>query len=281
MKEQALKNGIKMGFMHLSCKAYETKGKVLQCYNCQGYNHSQANCRKPQACLRCAGPHRVKDCPKPRDETKCANCNGNHHSTAKDCLIRQYAETEFKRKQQENQGNRSRRSSRNNSNQSSRANSPVVTKHRLVPPQVRRIQREELGYAAATRINSHPMNTVHPPQASRISAPMSPPCTMFQEKLQEILGGGENADITFTCILSILVNNALRRNNCNLSDLALELSIIVKKLIGADVKAEHIFKGVSAVINLDPKQTLNMPYHKQQHTSAPSTQATANPSCLS
>ncbi|CAH2100757.1 unnamed protein product [Euphydryas editha] len=54
-----------------------------QCHRCQAFGHSSANCHRQQKCVRCAGEHLARDCPRPREELPtCANCGKAH--TAKD-----------------------------------------------------------------------------------------------------------------------------------------------------------------------------------------------------
>ena len=52
---------------------------VMQCYNCQCFDHSANSCRSKQKCLVCGGNHSDKRCPS-RESRKstCANCNGPH-----------------------------------------------------------------------------------------------------------------------------------------------------------------------------------------------------------
>ena len=43
-------------------------------------------CTLPIKCLRCAGPHQVKECPTPFDSPmQCANCGDNHASNYRQC----------------------------------------------------------------------------------------------------------------------------------------------------------------------------------------------------
>ncbi|XP_050362050.1 uncharacterized protein LOC126781214 [Nymphalis io] len=54
-----------------------------QCHRCQAFGHSSANCHRQQKCVRCAGEHLARDCPRPlSDPPTCANCAKAH--TAKD-----------------------------------------------------------------------------------------------------------------------------------------------------------------------------------------------------
>lgn len=50
---------------------------ILKCFKCQGYNHSSNICRNVEACLKCAGPHSLKDCKS--SEIKCSNCRTSNN----------------------------------------------------------------------------------------------------------------------------------------------------------------------------------------------------------
>ncbi|GBO04125.1 hypothetical protein AVEN_120534-1 [Araneus ventricosus] len=44
-------------------------------------------CSSNPRCMKCAGPHKSKDCPKPNRDTqpKCLHCNGAHTANFTDC----------------------------------------------------------------------------------------------------------------------------------------------------------------------------------------------------
>ncbi|GFW11791.1 nucleic-acid-binding protein from transposon X-element [Trichonephila clavipes] len=57
-----------------------------QCWRCQGFFHSSEVCHLPIRCLKCAGPHQVKDCTLQfEDPLKCANCGGKHAANWRQC----------------------------------------------------------------------------------------------------------------------------------------------------------------------------------------------------
>ena len=60
--------------------------QTSRCFNCQGLNHQQANCKKPARCARCGNQHRTTDC-RTKDDNKirCANCQGPHSSASPIC----------------------------------------------------------------------------------------------------------------------------------------------------------------------------------------------------
>ncbi|KAF9760682.1 Nucleic-acid-binding protein from mobile element jockey [Nosema granulosis] len=57
--------------------------KPVQCFNCQKFGHSSITCTGQTKCRTCSLEHRSKDCPK--GLKKCANCMGDHCSTALIC----------------------------------------------------------------------------------------------------------------------------------------------------------------------------------------------------
>lgn len=70
----------------------------MQCSNCMLYGHGGMNCRLDPVCVRCAGSHKSKECPKlqaqdsatvldriPDDQVKCALCGQNHTANYSRC----------------------------------------------------------------------------------------------------------------------------------------------------------------------------------------------------
>lgn len=61
---------------------------VSQCKRCQGYNHTQAYCRKEPRCVKCAGKHFTRNCNISRQTTpKCINCGGSHPANYRGCEV--------------------------------------------------------------------------------------------------------------------------------------------------------------------------------------------------
>ena len=60
---------------------------IMQCYNCQCFDHSAKTCRSKQKCLICSENHSHKGCPS-RESRKptCANCKGPHVASYAWCL---------------------------------------------------------------------------------------------------------------------------------------------------------------------------------------------------
>ncbi|KAF7354484.1 putative RNA-directed DNA polymerase from transposon X-element [Mycena venus] len=56
------------------CYPHRYEEPPTQCYNCQGYGHTQHQCKeKSPTCARCSGSHRTNACPCSSDRTKCAD----------------------------------------------------------------------------------------------------------------------------------------------------------------------------------------------------------------
>lgn len=81
--------------------SYKSKSSgVSPCRRCCGFGHGALNCGMPPRCIVCAGDHIVAECKFilakhagghsqiHQRHLKCANCNGNHCATFKDCQIR-------------------------------------------------------------------------------------------------------------------------------------------------------------------------------------------------
>jgi len=53
--------------------------RFFQCYRCQAFGHTSANCYKRPICVKCAQTHLTSECIKsPDTPTKCCNCSGDH-----------------------------------------------------------------------------------------------------------------------------------------------------------------------------------------------------------
>lgn len=73
---------------HIKVEAWKGKKGPAQCHRCQGFRHHSQGCHRPQKCVRCAGPHRAKECPRPRTEPgTCSNCAGAHTANDTKCPV--------------------------------------------------------------------------------------------------------------------------------------------------------------------------------------------------
>lgn len=70
---------------------------IMQCFNCQGYNHKANECRSETICFKCHCNHKSKECTK-EIVKKCINCNKenkrlnlsldeNHETISKECPV--------------------------------------------------------------------------------------------------------------------------------------------------------------------------------------------------
>lgn len=79
LKFQCLDKPSHVYLAHQRFEVHPYVGKVLQCFNCQGFDHTAKFCRVRQPkCTVCSGPHKLADCPGER--VRCSNCSGAHTS---------------------------------------------------------------------------------------------------------------------------------------------------------------------------------------------------------
>ena len=65
-----------------------SKRTYSQCYRCQAFGHTAANCRLPPNCVKCAGKHHTSDCKKDiQTAPKCVNCDGQHTANFNQCPV--------------------------------------------------------------------------------------------------------------------------------------------------------------------------------------------------
>ena len=86
--ESAIQNGVRIGFVLHRCEASTPRPsvQVVQCFKCQKLGHLAKECSEDNVkCLRCGANHLVKDCPAPREEAKCSNCQGAHPASYRGC----------------------------------------------------------------------------------------------------------------------------------------------------------------------------------------------------
>ncbi|GBO13243.1 hypothetical protein AVEN_271335-1 [Araneus ventricosus] len=63
--------------MRVIVESLRKKQSPGQCYNCQEFFHHSRLCTRNPRCMKCAGPHRSREYPKPKDTNpKCLHCNG-------------------------------------------------------------------------------------------------------------------------------------------------------------------------------------------------------------
>nr|XP_034826944.1 uncharacterized protein LOC117984436 [Maniola hyperantus] len=70
----------------VTVEAWRGGTKPPQCHRCQTFSHNSVNCHRPFRCVRCAGPHPVRDCTRSRDDPPtCANCGQSHAANDRRC----------------------------------------------------------------------------------------------------------------------------------------------------------------------------------------------------
>lgn len=92
-RDTALKDGVAIGFFHFETEAYVPAQRVLQCFRCLGFGHSQTSCNATaETCYKCAKKHSGKECEVSDPRLfKCLLCRGNHHARSWNCPERQKA----------------------------------------------------------------------------------------------------------------------------------------------------------------------------------------------
>lgn len=81
-KTENLPEHVYIGYQRYQVRPYVNR--PFQCYQCQGFGHSAADCRRGEKCLICAGAHNYKSCNR-ENIKKCSNCGENHTSTFSGC----------------------------------------------------------------------------------------------------------------------------------------------------------------------------------------------------
>ncbi|CAH2100526.1 unnamed protein product [Euphydryas editha] len=70
----------------LTIEAWRGNKAPPQCHRCQAFGHASSNCYRTQKCVRCAGEHLARDCPRPLTEPPtCANCGKPHTTKDRRC----------------------------------------------------------------------------------------------------------------------------------------------------------------------------------------------------
>ena len=67
---------------------HKQSSRIVQCKNCQEFNHVRTYCHKTPKCVKCAGQNKSSDCKKPLNvPSKCANCDGPHTANYRGCVV--------------------------------------------------------------------------------------------------------------------------------------------------------------------------------------------------
>jgi hypothetical protein len=65
---------------------YMPECQLIQCYNCQDFDHRAKWCKRHVKCGRCEEEHEIRQ--HTGNKVKCANCNEEHHSSQHSCSHR-------------------------------------------------------------------------------------------------------------------------------------------------------------------------------------------------
>ncbi|GIX79195.1 RNA-directed DNA polymerase from mobile element jockey [Caerostris extrusa] len=70
-----------LSYFRIKVEPLRKKAGPAQCFNCQQFFHHSKFCSRDSVFVNCAGPHKAKDCSKPKEAPPfCALCKGNHTS---------------------------------------------------------------------------------------------------------------------------------------------------------------------------------------------------------
>ena len=92
IKNKLINEGIKLDYHKYKVEEYIRPTHIIQCHNCNGFNHKIDKCTSVIKCLKCSGNHSIKECTS--YAKKCSNCGENHHASYRQCK-------EFQKKIQE------------------------------------------------------------------------------------------------------------------------------------------------------------------------------------
>ncbi|GBN51325.1 putative RNA-directed DNA polymerase from transposon X-element [Araneus ventricosus] len=75
-----------IGQIRVSVESLRKKQTPGQCYKCQDYFHHSSRFTRDPRCMKCAGNHWSRDCPKPKETpATCLHCKGNHTANYSGC----------------------------------------------------------------------------------------------------------------------------------------------------------------------------------------------------
>lgn len=95
-----------LAYTRVAIEEPHKKQEIVQCQNCQGYNHTRSFCTLKPTCVKCAGPHATAQCSKTVDQPPlCVHCRDPHPANYKGCSFYQFLKE--RRRNVQRQGNRS------------------------------------------------------------------------------------------------------------------------------------------------------------------------------
>jgi len=79
----------RLNYTNVRFEPPRSKRNIPQCGKCQTYGHTQAYCYHSHRCVRCAGNHITKHCPRKEksEHVKCVLCDGKHPANYKGCTV--------------------------------------------------------------------------------------------------------------------------------------------------------------------------------------------------
>jgi len=78
----------KLGHQLVSVERPLRSSDAPQCHRCQQFGHTKNYCRRPFACVKCAGTHPSTECKKDKNaDPKCVNCEGRHTANYRGCQV--------------------------------------------------------------------------------------------------------------------------------------------------------------------------------------------------
>jgi hypothetical protein len=74
--------------IHVKIEDYIQKSPVVQCHNCQLFDHGSSRCKYKPRCVKCLLSHKTSECKKkPSDPPRCCNCEGEHPANFRGCPV--------------------------------------------------------------------------------------------------------------------------------------------------------------------------------------------------
>ncbi|GFX08060.1 PRE_C2HC domain-containing protein [Trichonephila clavipes] len=68
-----------LGYLSITVEGFESRG-VIQCFQCNQFNHTAEHCHLTPKCLKCGDKHQTRDCQIKRLDTPfCINCQVHGH----------------------------------------------------------------------------------------------------------------------------------------------------------------------------------------------------------
>jgi hypothetical protein len=71
---------------HHNAELFVPKFQIMQCFNCYGYGHRAANCKRKSRCGKCGENHNTRDCK--NNNRHCCQCKGKHEAWHPQCPAR-------------------------------------------------------------------------------------------------------------------------------------------------------------------------------------------------